>query len=168
MTTPLLDIDEAARRVGTDHDLLLGEVERHTGRLCDPYSIEGGPLGDFCDSLHDLVAHVCMWDEINLAVLREGQAWRQHWSLDPRWETADAGRRLNRGGVAAGRELPADLLLHRLTSTRDAVLAALDDTDPGAWHEHVGALIQHAMTVPGRPPFWHAALHLGRLPTPAE
>jgi hypothetical protein len=33
-------------------------------------------LGDFCESLHDLVAHVLMWDEINLAVLAEAAAGR--------------------------------------------------------------------------------------------
>jgi hypothetical protein len=59
------------------------------------------------------VVATSMWDEISLAVLSEAAAGRTHWSLDPLWETVDAGQRLNPGGVAAGRRIPASLLLHR-------------------------------------------------------
>jgi hypothetical protein len=88
---------EASRRLRTDHELLLAEVNELTGeQLAAPYQLASGPLGDFCESLHDLVAHVLMWDEINLAVLTEAAASRAHWSLDPLWETPEAGRLLNR------------------------------------------------------------------------
>lgn len=141
----------------TDYELLQTRV-REAVDLSAAYEIGGGPLGDFCESLHDLVAHVLMWDEINLAVLTEAAAGREHWSLDTRWEQPDVGRMLNRGGVAAGRELPADLLLHRSASIHDAVLDQLTTS----W-ESVGELAQRVWTVPGKPAFWHAAVHLGTL-----
>jgi hypothetical protein len=172
MTESILPPAEAGRRLRADHELLLGRV---TGldeeRLAAGYRVAGGPLGDFCESLHDLVAHVLMWDEINLSVLTEASAGRAHWSLDPRWETPDAGRRLNRGGAAAGREVPKDLLLHRLGTVRDAVLAELGRYGDRDWGgtgpvPGIGALAQRVWTVPGQAPFWHAAIHLNQLPRP--
>src|SRR5262249_17969097 len=114
-----------------------------------------------------------MWDEINLAVLTEAAAGRAHWSLDPRWETAEAGRLLNRSGVQAGRQLPASLLLHRLRSAQDAVLGELARDERQAWtgagripalNRGIGGLAQRVWTVPGQPAFWHAAIHLNQLP----
>ena len=120
--------EEVIRRLRADHDLLISEAEDLAeAQLAARYQLAGGPLGDFCESLHDLVAHVLMWDEINLAVLTEAAAGRGHWSLDPRWETPGAGRMLNRGGVEAGRLLPASLLLHRLRAVRGVP----GETEPG-------------------------------------
>jgi hypothetical protein len=170
----ILPAEEASRRLWADHDLLLAEVNSLTaGQLAAPYHLADGPLGDFCASLHDLVAHVLMWDEINLAVLTEAAAGRAHWSLDPRWETQEAGRLLNRSGVQAGRQLPAGLLLHRLRTARDAVLGELARYEGLAWTgagqipalaRGVGELAQKVWTVPGQPAFWHAAIHLNQLP----
>jgi len=161
MTESILTPAEAGRRLRADYDLLLGRVAGLTGeQLAARYQVAGGPLGDFCESLHDLVAHVLMWDEISLAVLSEARAGRAHWSLDPRWETPDAGRRLNRGGVAAGREVPGDLLLHRLEAVAAAAAAEVGDCGEQAW-AGIGPLAQRVWTVPGAPAFWHAGVHLG-------
>ncbi|HEU5420494.1 MAG TPA: maleylpyruvate isomerase N-terminal domain-containing protein [Streptosporangiaceae bacterium] len=173
----LISLPEAAARLRADHDLLLTRVTGLTGdELAASCRLDSGPLGDFCDSLHDLVAHVLMWDEISLAVLTEAAAGRAHWSLDPRWETADAGRRLNRGGVEAGRHVPAALLLHRFRAAGDALAAVFgqyterDWTAPGQAgpaERGIGALARHVFTVPGQPAFWHAAVHLNQLPASA-
>jgi hypothetical protein len=167
----LLSIDEARRRITHDRSLLDAAVQQAPGSLTDDYLVEGGPLGDFCESLHDLVAHVLMWDEINLAVLSEARDARAHWSLDTRWEHPEVGRMLNVGGVVAGREIPSDLLLHRFASVRTALLDELGTLSDEQWSspaavEHdqagsLGGLMQYAMTVPNRQPFWHAAIHLG-------
>ncbi len=102
----IVSLQEASGRLRADHELLLARVAGLAeDQLAASYRVASGPLGDFCDSLHDLLAHVLMWDEINLAVLSEATAGRAHWSLDPRWETPEAGRLLNRGGVAAARSL---------------------------------------------------------------
>jgi hypothetical protein len=170
----IVAVEEAGRRLRADHDVLLAEVNELTAeQLAATYRLASGPLGDFCQSLHDLVAHVLMWDEINLAVLAEAAAGRAHWSLDPRWETPEAGRLLNRSGVEAGRQLPASLLLHRLWAVRDAVLGELGRYEGPVWAgagkmpalaRGIGGLAQKVWTVPGQPPFWHAALHLNQLP----
>jgi hypothetical protein len=173
-TVLIVSSEEASSRLRADHDVLLAEVNSLTGdQLAAPYQLASGPLGDFCKSLHDLVAHVLMWDEINLAVLAEAAAGRAHWSLDRRWETAEAGRLLNRSGVQAGRQLPASLLLHRLRTVQDAVLGELARQAGQAWtgagpipalDRGIGGLAQRVWTVPGQPAFWHAAIHLNRLP----
>lgn len=178
-TSPrILPLTTAVGRLRTDHDLLLTLVgDLSDDELAEAYRPGGGPLGDFCESLHDLVAHVLMWDEINLSVLTEAVAGRRHWSLDPRWETPDAGRRLNLGGVEAGRRVPAPLLLHRLRTVRDALLAEFAGYDERTWARPpitaggtggedgagLGELAQHVWTVPGNEPFWHAAIHLNQL-----
>jgi mycothiol maleylpyruvate isomerase-like protein len=169
MTTPTLPVAETVRLLTADRDLLLDHVrDRAADELTRPYLVRGGPLGDFCESLRDLVAHVLMWDEINLAVLTEANLGRAHWSLAASWETAEAGRELNRSGVAAGRELPVSLLLHRFTSVSDALLDELGRHDDEAWARpagvrpgSVGELVQYVMTVPGNEPYRHAAIHLG-------
>ncbi len=170
----IVPAEEASKRLRADHDVLLVEVNELTAeQLAATYEVSSGPLGDFCESLHDLVAHVLMWDEINLAVLTEAAAGRAHWSLDPRWETPEAGRLLNRSGVQAGRQLPASLLLHRLRAVRDAVLTELGRYQGPAWTsarqmpspaQGIGRLAHKVWTVPGQPAFWHAAIHLHRLP----
>ena len=71
----IVPAEEASRRLRADHDVLLAEVdELAEEQLAATYHLASGPLGDFCESLHDLVAHVLMWDEINLAVLTEVSA----------------------------------------------------------------------------------------------
>lgn len=170
----IVPADEARRRVEHDRRVLLDELERRpAGSLTDSYRLAGGPLGDSCESLHDLVAHVLMWDEISLAVLYEAAAGRLHWSLEPQWEEPEVGRRLNEAGVAAGRLLPTQLLLHRFNSVRDALCAELDRFGMDRWSSPlgfavpaaatVGELAQYAMTVPGMTPYWHAAIHLQAL-----
>lgn len=154
-----LALGEAVARVRADHDILLAHVAAERD-----ITVTAGPLGDFCESLHDLVAHVLMWDEIGLAVLTEANAGRTHWSLGARWETPEVGRQLNRGGVLAGRELSSDLLLSRLVTVRDAFLDELSGFDEQAWLYGRGELMQRACTVPGSPAYWHAAVHLNALP----
>ena len=161
-----------------DHDVLLAEVNDLTAeQLAAAFQLASGPLGDFCESLHDLVAHVLMWDEINLAVLTEAAAGRAHWSLEPRWETPEAGRVLNRSGVHAGRQLPASLLVHRLRTVHEAVLGELARHDGRAWTgagqipalaRGIGGLAQKVWTAPGQPAFWHAAIHLNQLPLASQ
>lgn len=166
----ILSIEEATSRLRADHELLLTHVEELTeAELAADYHVADGPLGDFCASLHDLLAHVLMWDEINLAVLSEAAAGRAHWSLDPRWETQGAGRTLNRAGVEAGRWIPASLLLHRFRTVCDAVLEEFGRFGEREWAGDgsaagAGGLAQRVWTVPGRPAYWHAAVHLGRVP----
>jgi hypothetical protein len=153
--------------------VLLREVDSlGADQLAVGYELASGPLGDFCESLHDLVAHVLMWDEINLAVMSEAAAGRAHWSLDPRWETPDAGRLLNLSGVQAGRLFPASWMLDRLQVVLDAVLRELASYQGQAWTsagqvpalaQGIGALAQRVWTVPGHPSFWHAAIHLDQL-----
>jgi hypothetical protein len=170
--------DEAISRLRADHDVLAARVNGlGAAQLAGPYRLCRGPLGDFCESLHDLIAHVLMWDEINLAVMTEATTGRAHWSLAPQWETPEAGRMLNRGGVEAGRHVPASLLLHRLQVVRDAVLAEVARYGGAAWTRAgrrpelahgIGGLAQRVWTVPGQPAFWHAAIHLNQLPLAAR
>ena len=174
----VVPVQEASRRLKADHDVLFAELAGvGDEQLAAAYRLASGPLGDFCQSLHDLVAHVLMWDEINLAVLTEAAADRAHWSLDPRWETPEAGLLMNRSGVKAGRQLPAGLLLHRLRAVHDAVLAELARCDGQAWTgagripslaQGFGGLAQKVWTVPGQPAFWHAAIHLNQLPLASQ
>jgi hypothetical protein len=174
----IVPVDEASSRLRADHDVLLAKVNDLTAeQLAAAFQLASGPLGDFCESLHDLVAHVLMWDEINLAVLTEAAAGRAHWSLEPRWETPEAGRLLNRSGVQAGRQLPAGLLMHRLRTVQEAVLGELARHEGRAWTgagqipalaQGVGGLAQKVWTVPGQPAFWHAAIHLNQLPLAAR
>lgn len=172
---------EALRRIARDHDLLLRELERRPAAAWrDEYRVRGGPLGDFCESLHDLLGHVLMWDEIGLAVLTEHGRRRRHWSLAARWETAEAGRQLNLAGVTAARQVSGDLLAGRFAAVRDALTDEIGRYDDESWHAAapgedgadagagaeagatgVGALAQYAMTVPEHDAYWHAAIHLG-------
>ena len=172
-TESVVSVAEAVRRTDVDRRLLTDEIAgRSDAALVTPYTVHAGPLGDACESLRDLVAHVLMWDEISLAVLTEARAGRQHWSLDPRWETRDAGQMLNSSGVAAGRELPVGPLLHRFASAREALLAELRSYSEEEWgtptsvdldpRPSMGSLAQYAMTVPGHHSYWHAAIHLRR------
>ncbi|GAA4103376.1 hypothetical protein [Nonomuraea soli] len=158
----ILSSGEAIGRLRADRAILLARVagltEEQLGSEC---LVDSRPLGDFCRSLHDLVAHVLMWDEINLAVLAEAAAGREHWSLDARWEDPAVGRSLNIGGVEAGRHLSPWLLLHRSGAVHDAILEELGRVGEESWDE-VGALAQRVWTVPGHPAFWHAAIHLGQ------
>jgi hypothetical protein len=172
VTPDVLPLDAAREYLRADRGRLLAEAERiSVERLADPHHRADGPLGDFCESLHDLVAHVLMWDEINLAVLAEAAAGRTHWSLEPTWETTEAGRYLNRGGVAAGRAIPSALLLVRYRRVRDALTDQCGQYDDSAWAAPaappggpdlgpLGALAQRIWTVPGQASFRHASIHL--------
>ncbi|MET7279795.1 hypothetical protein ABZS29_16285 [Kribbella sp. NPDC005582] len=165
-TTPA----EAAQLLRDDQKLLLTEIDGLSAEeLRAPYQVQAGPLGHFCDSLHDLVGHVLMWDEITLAVLRDARNGLQHWSLDPRWETPEAGNALNVGGVEAGRHVPSDLLLHRWHSVGAALIAEIEQYDEVAWTDPatgggyyggIGALAEYVSTPPGYEIFGHAARHL--------
>ena len=171
---PTLSVTAAVRRIRLDRAMLTGRVEEQTPeQLALPYQVAGGPIGDFCESLRDLVAHVLMWDEVSLAVLTEARAGRMHWSLDPAWESAAAGSMLNRAGVLSGRLVPVDLLLHRFAIVRDSLLDELSRYEDEQWRARtalghprvssVGALAEYVMTVPGSAAYWHAAIHLGLL-----
>jgi hypothetical protein len=170
----ILPVGETVRRTTIDRRLLMEHMGARTeDDLIAPCRVRGGPLGDFCESLRDLVAHVLMWDEINLAVLTEARHGRAHWSLDPRWEDPETGELLNISGISAGRRLPVELLVHRFTAVRDALLDEFSRYDDEQWRapiagtrsgaESIGALAQYVMTVPGNAPYWHAAIHLGEL-----
>ncbi|MCF6473174.1 hypothetical protein FAF44_33010 [Nonomuraea sp. MG754425] len=163
----ILSREEAISRLRADRDIILAHVTGLTQAQLDAdYLVDSGPLGDFCHSLHDLIAHVLMWDEINLAVLAEASAGRTHWSLDPRWEEPAIGQALNLGGVEAGRHLPAALLLHRFESVHEAIVRDIGTLSEESWGSPgVGAVAQRVWTVPGQPAYWHAALHLRQVPS---
>lgn len=85
--------------------------------------LASGSLGDFCESLRDLVAHVLMWDEINLAVVTE----------------AAAGRSLPRSGVDGTRAHPRTCARNRRSGAEGVdragparVLACRDSPEPAA------------------------------------
>jgi hypothetical protein len=169
----VLSVPETAEIIAGDRNELVRELEsRPTDSWTDPYRVNGGPLGDFCESLHDLLAHVLMWDEINLAFLTDAMRHRTHWSLAAEWETPEMGRLLNAAGVLAGRRLPSASLLSRFVSVRDALLDELRHITDRQWrepvavsHDHAGSLGElaaNAMTVPRADPYVHALLHLGR------
>lgn len=168
--TLIHDAETAARLIREDHDLLLDRVEDLSDpQLAEPYRPHDGPLGHFCDSLHDLVAHVLMWSEISLDVLHEVRSGRQHWSIEPRWETPEIGSALNRAGVDAGRQLPGRLLVARFTYVRDALVAEIASVPSAEWEgdDGVGRTLQLAMSPPGSPAYAHAARHLlGASPVP--
>lgn len=158
------DTETAGALIRADHDLLLDRIDGLSeSELTEPYRPHDGPLGHFCDSLHDLAAHVLMWSEISLDVLHEARSGRRHWSIEPRWETADVGSALNRAGVRAGRELPSQLIIERLRWVRDAFDAEIASIPRAEWDgaKGVGTTLYEAMTPPGSSPYAHASLHLG-------
>lgn len=155
----------AASRVDADHAVLLRAVEGRTDfELSASYRIGDARPGEFCDSLHDLLAHVLMWDEIAIGLLQEAARGRTHWALDEECETRAARMQLSWSGVAAGRHLPAWLLLHRLVSARSALGSELRSVDPRAWASAVGDVVRDALTAAGARPFWRAAHHLEQFP----
>ncbi|WP_134128487.1 hypothetical protein [Kribbella pratensis] len=170
MRTPTTTPAQAAGMIRRDQDLLLSRIEGLSeDEMRAPYDVAAGPLGDFCDSLHDLVAHVLMWDEVTLAVLRDARAGRLHWSLDPLWETAEIGRALNLGGVEAGRLIPSELVLHRFHSVGEALVDEISRYDEETWADPstgagfdggIGALAEYVSTTPDGILFAHAARHL--------
>ena len=177
MRIPTTTPAQAAEMIRRDQQLLLGRVAgKSDDELRAPYDVIAGPLGDFCESLHDLVAHVLMWDEINLAVLRDAKVRRLHWSLDPRWETPEIGSALNSGGVDAGRRIPSELVLHRFRSVGDALVAEIEQYDEESWADPstgggfdggIGALAEYVSTTPDGVLFAHAARHLQPRPVSA-
>jgi len=170
MRSPTISRAVAVRLILEDHRLLLDRIEdMPEKRLYESVRIAEGSFGHFCESLHDLMSHILMWDEITLAVLTEAAHGRNHWSLDPRWETPSAGRALNLGGVHAGREVAAGLLKHRLHSVSAALVAELERYDEAAWTDpgtggdfdgSIGALAEYVATPPDGAPYGHVARHL--------
>lgn len=155
----------AARRFRADHDTLLRVVEGRTDfELAAAYRICGERAGTYCDSLHDLIAHVLMWDEMALGVLMDASRGRTHWLLDPEYDSPAVRTQLDWSGVAAGRHLPAWLLLHRLVTTRDALTRELAAVGERVWAGPAGSVVEAALTADGAPAFWHAAHHLKQLP----
>ena len=60
-TMLIVPVEEASRRLRADHDVLFAEVNGLADeQLAATYRLTSGPLGDFCESRHDLVAHVLM------------------------------------------------------------------------------------------------------------
>ncbi|GAA0593276.1 hypothetical protein HPO96_06180 [Kribbella sandramycini] len=170
MRTPKTSPGRAIELVGADHQLLKNTIAGLSeAELRAPYSVADGPLGHFCESLHDLVGHVLMWDEINLAVLRDARNGRSHWSLGAAWETPELGRALNIGGVESARHIPSELLVQRLDSVHAAFVAEIELYDDAAWADPatgggfdggVGALAEYITAPPNDNAFGHAAKHL--------
>jgi hypothetical protein len=80
--------EEAIGRLRADHDLLLARVTGLTGaRLRAGYRPASGPLGDFCESLHDLIAHVLMSSTVTAAGTGRWPA------ASPGWSTGSAAWR---------------------------------------------------------------------------
>lgn len=161
--TTIHNTETAVGMIRADHDLLLDRIDGLAdSELAKPYLQYDGPLGHFCESLHDLVAHVLMWSEISLDVLHEARSRRSHWSIETRWETPEIGSALNRAGVVAGRELPGHLLVERFRWARDALAAEIASVPAEEWEgqDGVGGVLQRAMTPPQSPAYGHAARHL--------
>lgn len=156
-----IDPDLAARRVVADHDRLLRTVEGRTDFELSARDYAGSaPPNALWDSLHDLLALMIAGDEVALGMLHEADRGRTHWALDDECETRDVRRRLDSSGVAAGRVLPAWLLLHRLVSVRDALDHELRSVDQRLWRGALGAAVEDALTADGASPFRRAGHHL--------
>lgn len=162
--------EQACEALSRDHDLLAAALERGTAEI-HRLTFPGGEL-----SLLDLVVHVTMWDEINLAVLTQALHGQAHWSLAAQWETAAAGGALNTGGVRAGRSLPAELIRHRFHQVRQAHIDAIARVSSARWEAELpfgftGSLprtlagLCHYINTPEADPsrtltYRHAAVHL--------
>lgn len=172
----LFEQGAACAALELDRDRLLSTVDaRHAGS--EP-QIMHNPLRGAAMSVLDLVGHVAMWDEIVLAVLSEARRGRAHWYATAPWETVEAGRALNIGGVQAWRLLPEDLVLDRFRRTRDALMSAIAEVPAAEWHaelpfRHTGwepqtlAGLSHRVNTPEADPdrkltYLHASVHLGR------
>lgn len=170
MRDEVFDQDTACQALSQDRDRLMKAIDvgaADISRLTFP----DGPL-----TLLDLVAHVTMWDEINLAVVTLALHGRPHWSLDPRWETAEAGSALNVGGVRAGRALTGELLRHRFHAVRQAHIDTIAEIPRPQWERELpfthsgrpwtlGGLCHYVNTPEADPTrtltYQHAAVHLG-------
>jgi hypothetical protein len=167
------ELSEARRRLHKDDNVLRETIAGRTAEeLTEPHVVEGRPIGDFCDSLRDLVAHHTMWREIDLAVLVDALGGRRHWSTTALWSARAAGQRLNQAGVVGGRILLVNEVLDRFEASTASLLDALDRLDDRRWAEPVfpdddiplGQWIQTHFSVPGQTPFRHATLHLHDFP----
>lgn len=157
--------DLAARRITADHDILLAEAEGLLGaELAAPYRVDGQRSGEFCDSLHDLLAHILMWDELALAVLSEARGGRLHWLVDARATSPEVATQISQAAAVAAGLLPPWLILHRLVSARDALTAEVGRVAPADWDGIIGRCFAEALTASGGPAFWHAAQHLRKVP----
>jgi hypothetical protein len=167
----------AAQLLHQDREALSRALQ-HAGQDTwrDPIPVEDGVLGHFCDSLHDLAAHILMWDEIADATLVWAMDGRAHWSLEAAWETPAAGSQLNRAGVAAGRQLDGALLLARLHAQSQAlerrILMLAERWDEpfrgGTFRGTFGELAHDVTSPPDGPAFGHVARHLGAASIPAS
>lgn len=134
MTTPTTySQDAAVTALTNDRDTVMAALTESPPNRQTPYPVVYNPLGDDPMTLLDIVAHVIMWDEINLAVLTEARAGRAHWSLRTPWENPQAASALNAGGIVAGRLLTADLVIDRFLSVRAATIATIEQTPPEQW-----------------------------------
>jgi len=129
----------------------------------------GGFVGGDLRDIEYAASGLAIAGDVVVAVLREAAAGRVHWSLAPHWETPEAGRGLNAGGVDAGRHLPSALLIERLHSVVDALIAEIEQYDEQAWIDlstgggfggSIGALAEYAATPPDGSPYGHVARHL--------
>lgn len=160
----------AALETDRDHLLAALDSDREVEIVHNPF--RSAPM-----TLIDLLAHVCMWDEIVLAVISEARRGRAHWYLAPSWETVEAGRALNVGGIHAGREIPPELRRHRFVSVRNAVISGIREV-PGeewkaelpfrhsGWEPQTLSGLSYKINTPEADPdrvliYQHATVHLG-------
>ena len=171
-SSDFMNRETACVALEVDRDLLLAAIESDVAP-----EISHNPLGADSMTVIDLASHVLMWDEIVLAVLTEARAGRMHWSLDAQWETREAGRALNVGGVAAGRQWAPELVVHRFRAVREALVSELRSLSDEEWHAplafaHSGTLPQtlaglsYYVSTPEADPtrsriYQHATVHLG-------
>jgi hypothetical protein len=174
-STDLFQQGAACAALKLDRDRLLAAAEQRKSGAELP--IRHNPLSGAAMSVMDLVGHVAMWDEIVLLVLAEARHGRAHWYVTPQWETIDAGRALNVGGVSAWRQLPDDLALDRFVNIRNALVSAIAEVPTPEWHgelafRHTGwepqtlAGLCHKVNTPEADPerkltYQHASVHLG-------
>lgn len=175
-STDLFERGAACAALRTDRDHLLAALDE--GRPAGAeQAIVHNPLRGAPMTLMDLVTHVCMWDEIVLAVIFEARRGRAHWYLEPSWETVEAGRALNVGGIHAGREIPSKLSRHRFVSVRNALVSAIAEIPEPEWNaelpfRHSGwepqtlSGLSYKINTPEADPdrvliYQHATVHLG-------
>ncbi|ADD43007.1 hypothetical protein Snas_3341 [Stackebrandtia nassauensis DSM 44728] len=171
MRDEVFDQDRACQALSHDRDRLVEAMDSGVADI-DRLTFPDGPL-----TLLDLAVHVTMWDEINLGVVTLALRGRPHWSLDPRWETAEAGGALNVGGVRAGRGLTEELIRHRFHAVRQAHIDTIAEIPRSQWEQELpfahsgsqprtlGGLCHYVNTPEADPTrkltYQHAAVHLG-------
>ena len=97
-----------------------------------PYRVEAGILGHFCDSLHDLTAHILMWVE--------------------------AGRHIPSGLLLHRFESVTAALIAEIEQYDETSWS--DPSTGGPYDGSIGALAEYAATPPDGNLFSHATRHL--------